>query len=261
MAQKLKHWNLELELNYSNMRAIIYFLCLLLMFGCDSASECFQSSGDMVTKELSADIFTMINVGEGIELVVKQGDERSITVSTGENLLSNITATVSNGELFLKNESGCNWSRTYNNTTIVVTTPELTKIYSSTQFAVRSEGVLNFPVLSLQSAMFNKTASGTFELNVNCGVLSIEDNASSFFNLRGSTNDLTVNFYDGNARFEGSELSAQNVYTFQRSSNDIVVAPQQSISGTIYSTGNVILMNVPAVVNVVQLYTGHLIYP
>ena len=58
-----------------------------------------------------------------------------------------------------------------------------------------------------------------------------------------------------------SDLAAQNVYFFQRSSNDIMVAPQQSVSGTIYSTGNVVLKNVPASIDVVQLYTGQIIYP
>jgi hypothetical protein len=69
-----------------------------------------------------------------------------------------------------------------------------------------------------------------------------------------------VNFYNGDERFEGSNLIAQNVYVFQRSSNDIIVNPQQKISGIINSTGNVVLKNNPPIIDVQVLYQGQLIY-
>ncbi len=242
------------------MRSSSFLIMLLIMLsGCDSADECFQASGDMVSKQIVVADFTMINVGEGLEVVIRQSAEKSVMIYSGENIIDQITANVVDGELFLKNENGCNWSRTYNNSTVVVTAPDLTKIYSATQFVVRSEGVLNFPVLSLQSAMFSKTASGIFDLSVNCEVLTIEDNAASFFRLRGMATDVSVNFYDGNARFDGSELAAQNASFFQRSSNDIILSPAQSVSGKIYSTGNVVLTNVPPIIDVQQFYTGQLI--
>jgi hypothetical protein len=41
----------------------------------------------------------------------------------------------------------------------------------------------------------------------------------------------------------------------------MTVKPIQSIIGTMNSTGNIILKNVPPVVDVAELYQGNVIYP
>ncbi|WDO14249.1 DUF2807 domain-containing protein [Flavobacterium sp. WW92] len=247
----------------TKMLKTIFFLFIMAFFSCDSenASDCFQTSGSPIEKEFSIEDFKKINISEGIELIIKQGTETKVVVRTGENLISGITAEVSNNELFLRNSNGCNWVRDYNTTKVYVTTPTLVNVYSSSQFGVKSDGVLSFPNLSLQSGMFGNTASGTFELEVNCVNLNIEDNKSSYFAISGFTDALNVAFYDGDARFDGSDLRAKEVSFFHRSSNNMIINPINKISGTIYSTGNVVLKNVPPIIEVTQLYQGHLVYP
>lgn len=241
----------------------IIFLFSIVLFSCDSenANDCFQTSGNTITKEFQVVNFNKINISEGIELIIKEGPETKVIVESGQNLMSGITAEVSEGQLFLRNSNGCNLVREYNNTKVYVTTPTLVNVYSASQFAVKSDRILNFPTLSLQSGMFSNTTSGTFELEVNCNNLTIEDNESSYFKIIGNTKNLSVNFYDGNARFDGSDLIADAVLCFQRSSNDIILNPINKISGTIYSTGNIVLKNVPPTIEVTQLYQGHLVYP
>lgn len=241
----------------------LLFLFSITLFSCDSenANDCFQTSGTKIIKEFEVENFEKINLSQGIELIIKEGPETKVMVESGQNLMSGITAEVSEGQLFLRNSNGCNWVRNYNDTKVYVTTPTLVNVYSSSQFAAKSDGVLNFPYLNLQSGIFTNTASGTFELEVNCNTLIIDDNESSYFKISGNAANLTVNFYDGNARFDGSNLIANEVTFFQRSSNDIIVNPIDKISGTLYSTGNVVLKNTPPIIEVTQLYQGHLVYP
>ena len=78
--------------------------------------------------------------------------------------------------------------------------------------------------------------------------------------ISGTTNNLFIGFYSGDARFEGANLIAQNVEIFHRSSNDMIINPQQSLIGEIRSTGDVISLNEPPVVSVQELYTGRLIF-
>lgn len=238
-------------------------LLSLLFFSCDSenSNDCFKTSGTKITKEFEVENFDKINLSQGIELIIKEGPEIKVIVESGQNLMNGITAEVSEGQLFLRNSNGCNWVRDYNETKVYVTTPTLKNVYSSSQFSVKSDGVLNFPYLNLQSGVFSNTASGTFGLEVNCNTLIIDDNESSYFKISGRTTNLSVNFYDGNARFDGSDLATNEVSFFQRSSNDIIVNPIDKISGTIYSTGNVVLKNTPSVIEVTQLYQGHIVYP
>lgn len=237
-------------------------MVLLVFSGCtnDDMPECFRTAGDVVEYDVAVDAFTSIKISEGIELVITQGDEQRVTIKTPENFKPEIKAQTINGELQLTNSTSCNWVRDYNLTTIYVTTPSLENIYSASQFDVKSNGILSFPSLKLSSGLYGKTASGTWSLTVNCNNLTIEDNQSSFYNISGIADNLTVNFYAGDSRFDGSGLASQNLHVFHRSSNDIIASPELEARGTLYSTGNLILKTHPPVVDIVRLFHGEVRY-
>lgn len=243
-------------------RFILIVIVLQLTAACnsESAPECFRIAGDAVQYDIAVPDFNSIHISPGIELVIAEGIEQRVTIHTGENLTEYISAEVRDNELFITNANNCNWTRSYNSTTVYVTTPKLEKIYSASQFAVKSQGVLTFPSLALQSGLFSETASGTFELTVAAENLLIEDDQSCYYSINGTVTNLHVKFYDGDARFDGSNLTAEKVAIFQRSTNDIIVNPQQEVKGTIYSTGNLVLKNNPPVIEVEQLYSGHIVY-
>jgi hypothetical protein len=216
--------------------------------------------GAIVTYETAVPDFTAINLSLGIELVITEGPVQKVSIQTDNNIKQYISAEVKDGKLYLINAVSCNWVRDYKSTTIYVTTPHLEQIYSASQFAVKSNGVLTFPSLSLQSGIFSETASGTFVLDVNCQNLSIEDNQVCYYVINGAVENLAVSFYSGDARFDGSNLIAQKLQVFHRSTNDIIANVQQEVTGTLYSTGNLVLKNHPPVVTVNRIYTGQVVY-
>jgi len=244
------------------LRILALLLVVTMSLSCDgdNAPECFRNAGNKISYEVGVPDFASIYVSAGVEVVLVQGDTQSVVIETGENLKEYISATVSNGELRLENSVSCNWVRDYNSTTITVTTPHLEKIYTATQFTIRSAGTLSFPHLSIQSGIFAETASGTLVLDVNCENLTIEDNQNLNSIITGYVNNLNVNFYAGDARFDGAGLEAENVKVFHRSSNDIIIFANQHVTGTLYATGNLVLLNQPPVVNVERRYTGKIVY-
>jgi hypothetical protein len=247
----------------NKLKVIIGLLLLqMLLASCNNehAPECFKSMGDKVSYTVKVDSFTGIHISPGIELVVKQGTETAVIIETGEYIKEYVTVEVKDNTLWISNSNNCNWTRDYKSTTVYITTPVLEKIYSASQFAVKSDGVLSFPSLVLQSGLNSETASGTFELEVNCDNLVVEDNQDVYCVIKGKTQNLSVNFYSGDARFDGTNLEVQNLGVFHRSSNDIIAAPQQRASGTLYSTGNLVLKTHPPVVEVEQLYKGEVVY-
>lgn len=235
---------------------------LQAMWSCsnDMTPECFKNKGTDVSYEVPVADFININVSGGIELIIIEGSPARVVIKTGENLRDNISAEVVGNELYLKNTTSCNWVRDYNTTTVYVTTPALTKVYSASQFAVKSQGVLHFQQLTLQSGLYAETASGVFELQVDCESLNVEDNQSAYYHISGVANNLNVAFYAGDARFDGSALEVQKAYVFHRSSNNIILKPQLEVRGTLYSTGNLVLKSQPLLVDVNRLYTGNIIY-
>jgi hypothetical protein len=70
---------------------------------------------------------------------------------------------------------------------------------------------------------------------------------------------INKNIFTGTGKFYGENFICQNIKIFQRGSNDMILKPIQSISGKILNTGNVILKNNPPIIDVQQLFSGHLI--
>ena len=247
------------------MKKIIYILIATVLLSCNGKNvpDCFQNAGAIVQKEFTVADFNEIIVFERVQLILKEAPEQKIIVETGEYLMDEIVVEVENGQLLLKDENGCNLTRDYGITKVYVSSPNINSIRSSTGLPILSEGILNYPDLTLISEDFGAEGLyhtvGDFRLEVNCTNLKITTNNLSHLFLSGSVENLILGSYPGNSRFEGRHLIAQNILIFQRSSNDMILNPQLTLNGEIRSTGNVILVNKPPVVAVQTYYTGRLI--
>lgn len=242
---------------------IVLFLALT---ACEKPSDCFESSGPTITKEVAVQPFKKIKVYRGIEVVITEGSEYKVEIVAGSNFIDNVEVRQNGDQLIFKDDVSCNWVRAYGNTKILVTTPTLEEIYSKTDRNISSNGVLTFPYISFVAMDKDGdgesgVGTGDFILNVNNDYLNIANNNVSRFYLSGQTNTANFNFYFGDGRIEAQNLTAQNIIVYHRGSNDMVVNPIQSISGIMNSTGNIILKNVPPIVQVEELYQGRVVYP
>lgn len=238
------------------------FSVLILSCNSEEGSDCFKKQGAQVTKEITTETFSKINIGSGIELTVQESEEQTIRVTAGKNLINDIHFEIISGEIFIKDKNGCKMLRSTSIAKVHISVPELNKIYSASQFSVRSAGVLRFPHLELESGIVTEDSPASiFEMNIENESLTINDNISSVFKVSGTTEHLAVNFWGSNGRFEGGDFHAREISVFHRSTNDMIVFPVQKISGTLYSTGNLVLKNLPPEVEITQLYTGQIIYP
>jgi hypothetical protein len=244
-----------------------YFIIfgLLILLACDSenANDCFQTAGNMIQQEIEVESFNRILVNRDITLIIKQATSQSVIIETGSNLINDVDVKVENNQLILTDNNTCNYVRDFGITKITVNTPTLTEIRTSTQYTVSSDGTLSFENLTLISENFNVPGLftvGDFDLQVNSNNLNVLSNGLSSYYLNGTVNNLVLSFFAGDGRFEGENLMAQNIEVFHRGSNDMVVNPQQSITGSIVATGNVIAKNEPPIIEVEELFNGRLIF-
>lgn len=248
------------------MKTKLYHILLLaaLLAGCNSenAGDCFQVSGDTVQQQVEVPPFTRILVNEGIEMVLREGIEHEVIIETGKNLLNEIQAKVTDGQLILSNTNGCTVFRDYAPAILYVTAPDITEIRSSTQFTIRSQGTLTYPQLHVYSEDYNGEYlnTGDVYLTVDNNHLQVTFNNLSNCYVSGATNNLTIVFAAGNSRFEGATLTAARVNIFHRSSNDIIIHPVNELTGEIRSTGNIIAVHEPPVIEVTEYYKGKLIF-
>ena len=246
------------------MRKYIYII-LLLVFACDSEDgwDCFQTAGNIVEVEIEVENFVKILVNRDIELILKEAPDYKVTVQTGENLINYVRVEVVQNQLRLTDNNSCNYVREYGITKVFVEAPNITEIRTSSQFEILSDGILNYNNLTLFSEdVFGESefTVGDFRLSVNSQSLFINSNNISFFYINGQVNNLFVGFYAGSGRFEGENLIAKNVEVFHRGSNDIRVNPEQTLTGELRGTGDLISVNEPPVVDIERFYTGRLIF-
>ncbi len=242
---------------------LVFFLILISCNG-ENVPDCFQNAGDLVREQIDLPEFAKITVFENLNVVLKQGNEQSVEIETGEYLRNEVTAIVKEDRLVLRNENSCNYVRDYGLTTVYITSPNLTEIRSSTGLLISSDGVLEYPSLSLIAESFNnpetETTDGSFDMELKSSTVRITVNGIAYFKLRGETENLNVNIAAGDSRIEAQLLVSENVNLNHRGSNDVFVNPQQSISGVISGTGDVISVNTPPEVDVEEIFNGRLIF-
>ena len=245
------------------MKKILYISFILLFVACndENASDCLQTAGTIIQQEFNVDSFNKILVHEKIELIITEGDEQKVIVETGENLLPDITVEVVNNEIILTNNNSCNFFRDYDTTKVYITTPELVQIRNASEYNVSSNGVLTFPSLYLIS-LGDKTdylAVGDWYLDIENTSLKIWSNGIANFYLTGSTDTFNVNYSNGDTRLEAEDFICKNIVVSQISSNDMLLYPTESITGSILSTGDIILYNTPPTIEIETYSIGKLI--
>ena len=244
----------------------VYIILGLIFSACDGNNviDCFQNAGDSIRQEVSVPNFNTITVFENLNLVLAQGDTQRVEIETGEFLLNEVFAEVEGDRLMLRNENNCNFVRDFGITTIYVTSPNIEEIRSSTGLLISSDGVLNYPNLSLVSESFENpetdTTDGSFDLDLASETVSIVVNGLAFFQLRGETTNFNVTIAAGDSRIEADNLIAQNVIFNHRGSNDIFINPQESINGIIRGNGDVISSNRPPIIEIEEIFNGRLIF-
>lgn len=237
----------------------LYIVCCISLIACQEDGSCLKSAGKAAEKSILVNSFKNIKIDAGLSVEIIPDDVYKVEIFSYENRIDHIDAVVANEELILTNNNNCNLIHRYKAATIKVYTPTLEKIFSNTQFEVYSEKVLTYPELYLISSMSEKNASSSYRFKIDNQKLIIEDNQIAYYQLSGKTRLFNARLYGGNGRVEAQNLIADDVEIFHRSNNDMLLKPLNSLKGTLYATGNVILYSNPKEVYVVQKYTGKII--
>ena len=238
---------------------------LSLFFSCNTPDTltCLKTAGDEVSEIVATESFSKVVIWERIQLIVKEAPEIEVRLETGENLREDIEIWIEDDALNVRNNGACNLFREYDDSRVYVSAPNLTEIRNSSGFSVLSDGVISWPDLALisddliEEDFFHK--DGDFEMELDSENVLIQCNGLSNYFLSGSVTNLDINLLEGDSRLPLQNLDIQHVTINHVSTNDVFLAPQQSITGQLKSTGNLILSNVPPIFEVEELFTGRVI--
>ncbi|MCT8338813.1 DUF2807 domain-containing protein [Flavobacteriaceae bacterium TK19130] len=248
------------------MKKLFYIFAFATILSCnqEDAWDCLQTAGNITNEEITVTRFHSIQLEGDINMVVSESDTQEVHLETGQNLRSDFYVGVENGILIVRNNNRCNLSREYAISTVFVATDTLNHIRHSSPRDIRSEGILTFPTLTLESNSTGgpeiSSKSGNFYLDLDISELRISANGQSAFNLYGFCENANIVFSDEYPRLEGADLKIQKLEVLQRSANKMIVHPVQSITGFIYGTGDIIAVNRPLEIQVEETWTGRLLF-
>ena len=248
------------------LKGVLLFITSMFLFSCDSeeAIDCFQVEGNSIQQEVVVDTFEEITIYNDIKVYLTYGATQKIELETGQNLINDASFRVEENHLHIENSNTCNFFRDYEAIKVYITIPNLTYLRNGSQFTVESTNTLAFNNLTIVSEDAEGDndyyTNGDFKLVVDAEKITVVNNNMSDYFISGEVEDLQIGFFNGDGRFEAENLVAQDVTIFHRGSNQIIVNPQQSLTGTLYSTGDLISKNNPPTVEIEELYTGKLIF-
>lgn len=242
------------------MRQIVWVISLLFLISCKE--ECNETVGKIVQREIEVAAFDKIIVNSGIQLTIRESAVQQVIVEAGENKFDNVHASVSGNTLELQADDSCFFNPTLDAVQVFVSCPNVTLIRNSSEYEIYSDGILNFPDLRLISEDHESNFAnyGNFNIHLNSDKLNIVSNGLSVFTIKGNTTNLELFYYSGIGKFEGRDLTADYVKVYHRGDNSIKVNPQQSLTGDIYGTGDLISYNRPPIVEISEHFMGELIF-
>jgi hypothetical protein len=241
-------------------KAFLLLLILLLTFSCDK--ECDEEFGKIVTQEFTVTDFNQIIALTGVETIIKEASEYKVLVKTGENRMDNVRVEVIDGVLEMEADKNCKLLPSYDPVQVYVFTPDLQVIRNSSEHSIKSDGILRFPNLKILTESYESDYVnwGDFDLKIENNSIEIISNGLSRIHIEGATNQLNLNYPSGIGVFEGKDLATQHIVFFHRGENKLEINPQESLIGELFSTGDVLSYNHPAVVDVKAHFSGELIF-
>ena len=221
-------------------KTINILLITIISFGFFSCkkdiSDCFTSTGEIITENRSTEDFHLIFLNDNVNLVITHDTVNAVKVEAGENIIGSIKTEFDNGHLIIQNTCICNWVRSYKkDITVYVFTNNLDSLKYESSGNVSCTNTIICDSISIDVW----GGAGTIELNLDVKI--------SKLNLHYGTADMifhgsSPNTYIYNASyglFHCKDLYATNVYINNRGSNNCYIRAERILEAKIESIGNI----------------------
>lgn len=241
------------------MRNILPLLLLVTLFaGCrkENVDDCFSNAGEVISESRRLSYFENISLYDNVNLVLVEGNEFSIKVEGGKNLISSVETKVADSVLVIHNTMKCNWVRDYNNElTVYVSCSSLKGIRYESSGDIRTSGNLKFDEFSVNVW----GGSGSFDLDVDCNILNLSQHYGTVdFNVSGKTTTTTI-YSNSYGPFNCYDLNSNIVFIKSNGTNNCFIHANHILGAEINSVGNIYYTGDPYEIKSIINGSGQLI--
>ena len=244
------------------LRNCILFILLTCTLACSELNDCFTNSGAEETRIFEVDFFDQLVLRQNVSLQIIESDEEFVEITAGRNRIDEVFVKVQDSTLVIETGGFCTAGFSSAPVQAVVSTASLREIRNSSQFPIKSIGVLTYPRLALLSnrGIPGETINvGDFELQIDNDFVWVNTSGASLFNLKGKTNRFDFGIYTATGKIEAQNLIADTINASHRGYSEVHISPKHVLKGEIRSTGNITLHHIPEVIEVEETFTGTII--
>lgn len=212
---------------------------VLLGISCkkENAFDCFKPNGKETSETRSIGIFDSVEVRDKFDVTISSGNDYSVEVTAGKNIIHNISTKITNRHLVIENNNKCNFVRGYKRKMkIHITTPRIKKLYNN------GVGPITFDANFKQDTLTVRAEnSGDTYINGTFLVVYTSSHGNGDMYLKGSAKQLLV--YSKGTNFTHAEdfSVTELVYISSYSLGDarFNVAGSKEFNYYIWSDGNI----------------------
>lgn len=244
---------LKLKIKYYS-----WVLLGLIIVSCnDNEKDCFVSAGETTSEFRGEHTINFIEVYDDINLILTYDTVNSgIIVETGKNLLENIETKIEKNRLTLRNNSTCNWVRSFE-----VEFNVYVNIKNLDTLIYRGSGNISCTDTlfcdSLQLDIWE--GAGTVNLNINSGKSWLYNHQGTVDLIFTGKSGITFISSKGYGPINCSGLESNIVYLYTISPNHCYINSRAIIDVTIDNIGNVYYTGNPYAIFTNYNSTGKLI--
>lgn len=219
----------------------VWWICILISStSCEKFwDQCVHSTGATVSEIRYPGPFRNLEIRDNLDVRWYDSDSVFIRITAGKNVLTNISGTVSDQTLVLKNENRCNWARSYDH--------PLVEVFSPSPFVIRQDGfgtVEAIDTLRVSPLTIKHYGAGNLNLRIHVWELYVDFNSVATCNLIGWASSGAY-YMQHVGKIEATSLEMLQCELNMDGENDSRIWVSQSIWGKHLSGRNVYLKGQP----------------
>jgi hypothetical protein len=233
------------------------FLLILFLASCsDDNCDCLNGNGVVVTENRVSGNFNTLNIKGDVDVILVPSDSTFLKVETGINLMDNIKTYITDSILYIKNETSCNWLRSFDNKVkIFVAIKNLSHITFRSNGKLSCADTLRMPVLKIN--VWDGSGSIALKMNNYANYVAMHIGAVDI-TLSGKSSQLYL-YNACYGPFFGSSLETNYGYLTNRGFNDCYVNCSGELDVRVENVGNVYYSGNPQPVKYVRTGKGKLV--
>lgn len=239
--QSVKNKNLR---SLKHIAIIVILAAILSGLSCrkESRWDCFKRTGDIVTELRTVDKFDKIRVEDNVHVYITQDTVFEVKVEGGENLIPLVKTEVRDGEIFIRNDNRCNWSRSYDPLLIVhIKMPVVKYITSQTAGTIKSMNTI-----TTESFDYRTTSLGDIDLTVNNKAVIGHMHGAGDIYIRGTSEHHACHII-GNGFVRAADLSTKYTWIFSNTTGNVMVNASDLLQAELHGSGDLIYKGDPVI--------------